>query len=39
MAHPRVIVWTKTLYEHSPEDTQDEIDYGLDLEYAIAQHG
>lgn len=39
MAHPRVIVWTKTLYEHEQAATQDDIDYGLELEYAIAQHG
>ena len=39
MAHARVILWTKTLYEHQQADTPDEIDYGLELEYAIAQHG
>jgi len=40
MAHPRVIAWSKTLYEHErahiPEE--DEVDYDLKLERAIAQH-
>lgn len=41
MAHPRVIAWTKTLYEHGRAYIQeeDEVDYGCELERAIAQHG
>ena len=41
MAHPRVIAWTKTLYEHGrayiPEE--DEGDYDLEITRAMAQHG
>lgn len=45
MAHPRVITWTKTLYEHgracTPEgdEEEDEGDYDLALTRAMAQLG
>jgi len=41
MAHPRVIAWTKTLYEHGRAYTPEEdgLDYDLKLVRAIAQHG
>ena len=40
MAHPRVIAWTKKLYEHGRASTpEDEIDYAIDLERVIALHG